>query len=199
MLSRKSLTRFSKQLREMCRHCQHLPAAEMPTILSACLVSLEPDTSHRLMYDQCTPEDGAQKPSSGALSTPHDASCTHVMVFPTSATTQCSQTTFQQDLQINGPLGNELIEGDLMAVINSGEDDDIIGDHLLGDLDWETSFGVGDLGSPTDDRPTASPVPSGLGRQQGPFSNGSGQVRVSDASRAAAEAGQVPRCGWWGR
>ena len=178
MLSRKSLTRFSKQLREMCRHCQHLSASEMPTILSACLVSLEPDTSHRLMFDQCTPEDGSQKPSSGALSTPHDASCTHVMVFPTSATTQCSQTAFQQE-HIN-PLNPELIEEDILDAINADEDGELIGDNLFGDLDlnWDESFGGGDMGSPTDGRPATSPVAPGLGRQQGPFSNGSAQ-RVS--------------------
>ena len=102
------------------------------------------------------------------------------MVFPTSATTQCSQTAFQQE-HIN-PLHPELIEEDILDAINADEDGELIGDNLLGDLefDWGESFGGGDMGSPTDGRQTEEgPVAPGLGRQQGPFSNGSAQ-RVSE-------------------
>ena len=57
--------------------------------MSACLVSLEPDSSLRLMSDQFTPDERFGKTASHCqLSTPKDASCTHILVFPTSATAQ---------------------------------------------------------------------------------------------------------------
>ncbi len=84
LLGRKSLKRASKQLREICSW-----PSDVPTILSACLVSLEPDSSLRLMADQFTPDERfGQTASHCQLSTPKDGSCTHVLVFPTSATAQ---------------------------------------------------------------------------------------------------------------
>lgn len=68
----------------------------VPCILSACLVSLEPDSVLRLMPDQFTPDERFSQVSvNSQLSTPQDVSCTHILVFPTSATTQSSQTAFQ--------------------------------------------------------------------------------------------------------
>ncbi len=84
LLGRKSLRRAAKQLREVCSW-----SSDVPTILSACLVSLEPDSSLRLMADQFTPDERfGQTASHCQLSTPKDASATHVLVFPTSATAQ---------------------------------------------------------------------------------------------------------------
>ena len=84
LLGRKSLKRASKQLKDMCSW-----RTEVPTILSACLVSIEPDSHLRLMSDQFTPDERfGQTASHCTLSTPKDASATHVLVFPTSATAQ---------------------------------------------------------------------------------------------------------------
>ncbi len=84
LLGRKSLRRASKQLRDICSW-----PSDAPTIMSACLVSLEPDSSMRLMADQFTPDERfGQTASRCQLSTPKDASCTHVLVFPTSARAQ---------------------------------------------------------------------------------------------------------------
>lgn len=89
LLSRKSLKKASKQLRDMCSW-----TSEVPTILSACLVSMEPDSHLRLMADQFTPDERfGQTASNCQLSTPKDASCTHVLVFPTSATAQVVPST----------------------------------------------------------------------------------------------------------
>ena len=90
LLGRKSLKRASKQLRDMCNW-----PTDVPVILSACLVSVEPDSHLRLMSDQFTPDERfGQTASHCALSTPKDASATHVLVFPTSATAQVSLKHF---------------------------------------------------------------------------------------------------------
>ena len=84
LLSQKSLKKASKQLRDMCNW-----PSDVPTILSACLVSMEPDSSLRLMSDQFTPDERfGQTASNCQLSTPKDASATHILVFPTSAKAQ---------------------------------------------------------------------------------------------------------------
>jgi len=95
LLSRKSLLRASNQLKDACRQCSLQYPLDTPCVLSACLVSLEPDSSLRLMPDQFTPDErfgvtstAAACTGSSTLSTPHDVSCSHILVFPTSATTQ---------------------------------------------------------------------------------------------------------------
>ena len=84
LLGKKELKAASKQLREMC--CWQ---SDVPSILSACLISLEPDSNLRLFTDQYTPDERfGQTASNCQLSTPKDASCTHILVFPTSAKAQ---------------------------------------------------------------------------------------------------------------
>ena len=89
-LSKKALLKATTRLREKCEQCKSLSHFEMPSILSACLVSLEPDTSLRVFPDQFTSEDRFSS-NTCTLSTPEDASSTHLLIFPTSATTQPSQ------------------------------------------------------------------------------------------------------------
>lgn len=89
LLSRKSLLRASNQLKIACHQCSLQYPADTPCVLSACLVSLEPDSCLRLMPDLFTPDERfAASGTTGTLSTPQDVSCTHILVFPTSATTQ---------------------------------------------------------------------------------------------------------------
>lgn len=80
LLGKQNLQKATKQLRDMCKQCQLM---NPPTILSACLVTLEPDAKLRVMPDQFTPDErfSIQNP----LSTPQDVTCTHILVFPTSA------------------------------------------------------------------------------------------------------------------
>lgn len=107
LLSRKNLLKASKHLKEICKQCSLLYPSSVPCILSACLVSLEPDSVLRLMPDQFTPDERFSQISvNSQLSTPQDVSCTHILVFPTSATTQSTQTTFQE-LHITPELGDE--------------------------------------------------------------------------------------------
>lgn len=89
LLSRKNLVRASRHLAEICSQCSLMYPSQAPTLLSACLVSLEPDSHFRMMPDQVTPDERfGQQSANSSLSTPEDASCTHILVFPTSATTR---------------------------------------------------------------------------------------------------------------
>jgi len=115
LLSRKSLLKASKHLKEICGQCSLSYPHDVPCILSACLVSLEPDSCLRLMPDQFTPDERfSQQSVKCQLSTPQDVTCTHILVFPTSATTQSSQTAFHEQ-QINGP---ELGDDELFSALN---------------------------------------------------------------------------------
>lgn len=91
LLSRKSLIQASKHLKEMCKQCAYLFPGDAPCILSACLVSMEADSSFRMMPDMFTPDERfGQNSQNCNLSTPEDLTCTHILVFPTSAKTQVS-------------------------------------------------------------------------------------------------------------
>lgn len=101
LLSRKSLLKASKHLKEICGQCNLSYPHDVPCILSACLVSLEPDACLRLMPDQFTPDERfSQQSVKCQLSTPQDVTCTHILVFPTSATTQVSADRVQKRQQI---------------------------------------------------------------------------------------------------
>ena len=89
LLSRKSLVNSSKHLRDTCKQCKFLCPGAAPCILSACLVSLEPDSSFRMMPDIFTPDERFGQSSQNCnLNTPQDVTSTHILVFPTSATAQ---------------------------------------------------------------------------------------------------------------
>ncbi|XP_063359900.1 mediator of RNA polymerase II transcription subunit 13 [Cydia amplana] len=87
LLSRKNLTRASNQLKDICNPCSVLYPSGAPCILSACLVSTEPDSCLRLMADRFTPDERFSQASiQSHLHTPRDVTATHILVFPTSAT-----------------------------------------------------------------------------------------------------------------
>ncbi|XP_050433794.1 mediator of RNA polymerase II transcription subunit 13 isoform X2 [Adelges cooleyi] len=152
LLSRKALLKASRHLKESCGQCSLLyQKSDVPSVVSACLVSLEPDSSLRLMPDQFTPDERFSQASVACqLSTPRDVSATHILVFPTSATTQSSQTAFQEQ-QINGP---ELKDDELFSAFN--EEDMPEGMEDMGDFNdifttWNDSDAVGNtsLGLPS--------------------------------------------------
>lgn len=91
LLSKPNLQRASKHLKDICEQCSLMHPISVPSILSACLVTLEPDSDLRVMSDQFTPDERfSQRSMQSALSTPQDATCTHILVFPTSAKAQVS-------------------------------------------------------------------------------------------------------------
>ena len=142
LLSKKALLKATARLREKCEQCKTLSYYEQPSILSACLISLEPDSALRVFPDQFTSEDKFS--ATCPLNTPQDASSTHLLIFPTSATTSSSQGNFQNDAPNLG-------EDDLLSALGGGDDGDLGVDDGMGDLfnwtDDPPSPGLG-LGSP---------------------------------------------------
>lgn len=145
LLSKKALLKATARLKEKCDQCKTLSYYEQPSILSACLISLEPDSSLRVFPDQFTSEDKFSS-ASCPLNTPQDASSTHLLIFPTSATTSSSQGNFPNDAPNLG-------EDDLLSALGGGDDGDL-GDDGMGDLigfnwtDDPPSPGLG-LGDPS--------------------------------------------------
>ncbi|XP_044252330.1 mediator of RNA polymerase II transcription subunit 13-like isoform X1 [Tribolium madens] len=149
LLSRKNLLNASKNLKEICNQCSLMYPSSVPCILSACLVSLEPDSVLRLMPDQFTPDERFSQISvNSQLSTPQDVSCTHILVFPTSATTQSTQTTFQEQ-HITPELGDDELFGAFTA-----ED---MTEGIDGMNDFSDIFNWTDTGPGGGQSPTGSP------------------------------------------
>ncbi|XP_054714520.1 mediator of RNA polymerase II transcription subunit 13-like [Uloborus diversus] len=168
-LSRKSLLRYSRQLRELCHQCAVLGHPDAPAILSACLVSLEPDSTLRVMADQFTPDDRfSSSCNSCDLSTPEDASCTHILVFPTSSTAQSSQATFQaEQIETSTILGDD---DDIFQALN--DDDIAVGQDINDIFRWTESPPQSPGASPRRDSISQPGSPSmGLGRHS-PFHHG---------------------------
>jgi mediator of RNA polymerase II transcription subunit 13 len=89
LLSKPNLVKASKHLKDICKQCSVMYSQTVPSIWSACLVTLEPDSSFRVMPDQFTPDERfSQRSTQSPLSTPQDVTCTHILVFPTSAISQ---------------------------------------------------------------------------------------------------------------
>ncbi|XP_077510502.1 mediator complex subunit skuld isoform X2 [Amblyomma americanum] len=149
LLGRRSLLRYSRRLRELCHQCAASSSSSSssagggvggvvggPCVLSACLVSLEPDGALRLFHDQHTPDDRFSSSCQNCdLNTPQDATATHILVFPTSATTQSSQATFQQDHM--DPLSTTL--GDDDEIFKSLTEDIAVGNDFNDILNWTDS------------------------------------------------------------
>lgn len=89
LLSKPNLVKASKYLKDICKQCSVMYPQAVPSIWSACLVTLEPDSNFRVMPDQFTPDERfSQRSAQSPLSTPQDVTCTHILVFPTSAILQ---------------------------------------------------------------------------------------------------------------
>uniref|UniRef100_A0A8D2QI54 Mediator of RNA polymerase II transcription subunit 13 n=1 Tax=Zonotrichia albicollis TaxID=44394 RepID=A0A8D2QI54_ZONAL len=97
LLSRRNLQSLSKRLKDMCRMCG-ISAADSPSILSACLVAMEPQGSFIIMPDSVSTgsvfgRSTTLNMQTSQLNTPQDTSCTHILVFPTSASVQVASST----------------------------------------------------------------------------------------------------------
>jgi mediator of RNA polymerase II transcription subunit 13 len=100
LLGRKNLLRTSKHIRDICGLCGSLSSTSttgIPSILSACLISMEAEPTFRIAPDVVKQEE--QQSSNCPLSTPKDATVTHILVFPTSATAAVS-TNFMKSIYI---------------------------------------------------------------------------------------------------
>ena len=88
LLSRKNLQRATRQLRDLCGMCGCLAVDELPCIHSACLVSMELHPSVIVLHDTLKLEE--RQSSKCQLTTPRDASVTHILVMPMSANASVS-------------------------------------------------------------------------------------------------------------
>ncbi|XP_076453407.1 mediator of RNA polymerase II transcription subunit 13-like [Babylonia areolata] len=91
LLGKKNLQAANRRIREMCAQCSY--TAESPCVHSACVVSMEMNSSFQVMGDMVKQEE--KQSSSLPLQTPRDASVTHILVFPTSATAQVNANPLQ--------------------------------------------------------------------------------------------------------
>lgn len=95
LLSKQNLVKESKQLKDLCKQCSLMYPNAVPSILSACLITLEPDSALRIMPDQFTPDERfSQISMQSPLSTPQDVTCSHILVFPISAVAQVSTKNY---------------------------------------------------------------------------------------------------------
>lgn len=108
LLNKKNLQTASRRLKEMCTQCSVLGPSEVPCILSVCLVSMETHPSFQVVADALKQEE--KQSSNIPLQTPRDASVTHILVFPTSATAQVNSNPLQQDVQ--NDFGANLLDVD---------------------------------------------------------------------------------------
>ncbi|XP_046965112.1 mediator of RNA polymerase II transcription subunit 13 isoform X1 [Vanessa cardui] len=132
LLSRPNLNRASNMLREMCGSCSLLYPTGAPCILSACLVSTEPDSCLRLMADRFTPDERFSQASiQSHLHTPRDVTATHILVFPTSATTQSNQMPFEPP-NANGEE-NDMLLG-LVDMVDEDMGEENMTDLLISDM-----------------------------------------------------------------
>ncbi|XP_075900892.1 mediator of RNA polymerase II transcription subunit 13-like isoform X4 [Nelusetta ayraudi] len=127
LLGEHSLHSIGRQLRDACRLCG-ISAADSPAIISACLVAMEPQGSLVVMPDAVTMgsvfgRSTALNLQTSQLNTPQDASCTHILVFPTSATTQLAPSSYptedNNDDMFDLPFPDELendIGHDMMLI-----------------------------------------------------------------------------------
>lgn len=183
LLSRKSLKKAVKQLKEQC-----MWKSDVPTILSVCLVSMEPDSVLRVMPNQYTPDERfGSSAAQCTLSTPKDTTATHILVFPTSATAQSSQAAFNdhQETSVNdGDLGFGL--GDLGDIddMNPNDPNDGLGLGDLNDIFNDDPFSsAGGVTSPTGDGAAGE---AGLS-QPGSPGQGAGPNRTDPSFRYGQE------------
>ncbi|KAK6732946.1 hypothetical protein RB195_016991 [Necator americanus] len=86
LLNKTSLKRHSARLKEVCSACAQMPGCTgTPSILSACLVSTEPEPYLHIFPGFTATDAYSKKTRSSA---PDDTTVTHIMVFPTSADIQ---------------------------------------------------------------------------------------------------------------
>lgn len=156
LLSKKNIHSSSLRMRKNCEQCTYQTEGDFPTIVSACLISFEQHRSFNVMPD-CVKAEEKQRRNC-PLQTPKDASCSHILVFPTSATAQAN--TQQNQLDSTGGIG--LVDSNLE--IGFDLSDNIMGDFEGNQDDYSGLMDV--FVSMTENSPPGSP------RQDNPGSPG---------------------------
>jgi len=167
LLTRKSLKKAVKQLKDQC-----VWKSDMPTILSVCLISMEPDSVLRVMHDQYTPDERfGMSANQCNLSTPKDATATHILVFPTSATAQSAVQAAFNDHQTGDNGENDFGFGIDMNDLDVNPNND------------ENELGLGDLNDIFDADPFSS---AGAGNSP------SGSPRGNQMSQPGSPSSHIP-------
>jgi len=167
LLTRKSLKKAVKQLKDQCSW-----KSDMPTILSVCLISMEPDSVLRVMHDQYTPDERfGMSANQCNLSTPKDATATHILVFPTSATAQSAVQAAFNDHQTGDNGENDFGFGIDMNDLDVNPNDN------------DNELGLGDLNDIFDADPFSS---AGAGNSP------SGSPRGNQLSQPGSPSSQIP-------
>lgn len=205
ILSKRSLLNYSRHLTERCRQCAVIPPGETVSILSACLVSLEPDSNMRLMPDQFATDDRQASFNKCPLSTPEDASVTHILVFPTSASIQSTQGNVEDPLVGSGlddDLLNQFPLEDGMEDLGVEENMD---DLFSGAWDEPNPTNVTDHMSSHHDTMNVSGHAPGMGSVSGSCDPGDGQDETLQLLQqplalgyyiSTARTGQMPNWFW---
>lgn len=215
LLSKKNIQRCSRRMRDMCSQCTNQSEGDYPAIVSACLISFEQHHSFSVMHD-CVKSEEKQR-SNCLLQTPRDASCSHILVFPTSATAQANTHQNQLDSTGGMDLGGHNLEfgvdlSDTNIISDFGDNTDDFGSLM--DV-FVSMTENSPPGSPRQDNP-GSPGLLDMGRNSPNKLNGAAQasssVTASDPQDDApnllqqplamgyyistAETGPLPRWFW---
>lgn len=146
LLGKKNLQRVCAQLKETCETCNLLGVMEMPSILSACLISLETSENICIYPEACSKEDKAaaaalngQQLNANHAAQAHGVSCTHILTFPASAIVQVQQ---QQSMMGAAAGGDPLSKSDM----NPMDDGDFFNIFGLDDEDLNNFLGNDEKG-----------------------------------------------------
>ena len=147
LLGKKNLQRACTQLKENCETCNLLGNMEMPSIISACLISFETCDNICIYPEAYSKEDksaaaalNGQQLAANHAAQAHGISCTHILTFPASAIVQ-----IQQQTSMIGSIGMKDGKTD-NSDMNPMDDGDFFNIFNLDDEDLTDFLGTGDKG-----------------------------------------------------
>ncbi|XP_076473040.1 mediator of RNA polymerase II transcription subunit 13-like [Babylonia areolata] len=174
LLGKKNLQAANRRVREICAQCS--ANAESPCVRSACVVSMEMNPSFQVMADTVKQEE--KQSSSCPLQTPRDASVTHILVFPTSATAQVNANPLQPG-DLNNPMDtyDPLDIDDVFPEAELGQELGNMGQGMDMGMDFDMDFFDPDSFDPQPGSPNANQDRSRqLSRTNEPSAVPNGQV-----------------------
>lgn len=129
LLNKTSLLRYSSSLKDICGACRSMPSAiGTPAILSACLITLEPEPSIRIMPEISDQDEAVKK--ANVFHTPGDLSCTHILTFPVG--TEINLEVQDQAMDTKAEENWEFGDLDIMEGLDDGDTE------IMKDLGLET-------------------------------------------------------------
>ncbi len=144
LLSKKNLQRVCNEFKEQCESCNVFGNMEMPSILSACLISMESCENICIYPESYSREDklaaaalNGQQLSSNHLAQSYGVSCTHILTFPASAIIQPQSSSVIGSIKDGGDAGGKSdmhpMDDFFDLFTNMGDDDEMMADLLTDD------------------------------------------------------------------